>query len=418
MDHFAYKHGVLHAENVSVEQIAHAVGTPFYCYSTATLLRHVAVLRESLAALNPRICFAVKANSNRAVLATLASAGVGADVVSQGEAMLAQSAGIAPANIIFSGVGKTRDEMRYGLEQGIFQFNVESEAELRALSEVAQSMGTHAPIAIRINPDVDAETHAKISTGKKDNKFGVALSEALALYALARSLPSISVQGVSMHIGSQLTSLAPFRAAYTRARAFVLALRAESHSIRTLDIGGGLGVPYQGSEIPPRPADYGAMASEIFTGLDCEMIVEPGRLIAGNAGILVSRVLYTKQAERHYTILDAAMNDLMRPALYDAFHEIVPVREATDAAQPTDVVGPVCESSDCFGKDYALPPLAEGALVAFRTAGAYGASMSNSYNSRLLIPEVLVHGDAYAIVRARLTYADLLKRDSLAPWQN
>lgn len=417
MDYFNYKAGVLHAENVALPQIIAQVGTPFYCYSSATLAHHVQVLRDALAGVNPMICFAVKANSNRAVLATLAEAGCGADVVSGGEAKLAMSAHIAASNIIFSGVGKTRDEMREALEARIFQFNVESEPELLALHEVASSMGVRAPIAIRINPDVDAQTHAKISTGKKENKFGVDIDVAPELYAKAATLSGISIQGVSMHIGSQLTSLAPFRDAYVRAKELVLALRAAGHRITTIDIGGGLGVPYRDGDIPPPPSEYGAMVSEIWRGMDAQMIIEPGRLIAGNAGIMVSRVLYIKRAAKTYVIVDAGMNDLLRPALYDAHHHIVPVQQNTGDTMLVDVVGPVCESSDVFAKDMALPMLREGDAVAFRTAGAYGASMASTYNSRLLVPEVLVKSDAFSVVRARPSYEDLLSRDTLASWQ-
>jgi diaminopimelate decarboxylase len=419
MDHFTYKQGVLHAEGVALPEIAEAIGTPFYCYSTATLQHHVRVLRESLAALNPLICFAVKSNSNLAVLRTLHAAGTGADVVSEGEIRAALAAGISPQKIIFSGVGKTRSEMRFALTQNIFQFNVESEPELRALSEEASQLGVTARIALRVNPDVDAATHAKISTGKKENKFGVAIADAPALYATATTLSGIDVQGVSMHIGSQLTSLAPFEAAYTHARTLVETLRKNGIPIRTLDIGGGLGVPYHEGTVPPAPAEYGAMATRILDGLDVQLIVEPGRLIAGNAGVLVSRVIYVKrEGRRTYLITDAAMNDLMRPALYDAYHTIVPVQEvASSELAPVDIVGPVCETGDTFATDRLMTPLAAGDLVAFRTAGAYGASMSNTYNLRPLVAETLVNENRFAVVRARQTYEQLLARDSFAPWQ-
>jgi diaminopimelate decarboxylase len=417
MDHFTYTQQQLHAENVPIQHIAKAVGTPFYCYSSATLTHHVQVLRESLHAVNPMICFAVKANSNRAVLATLAEAGCGGDVVSEGEARLALSAHMPREKIIFSGVGKTREEMRYALDAGIFQFNVESAPELLALNEVAQSMGITAAIAIRINPDVDAETHAKISTGKKENKFGVDIDIAPELYRTAAQLPGIRIQGISMHIGSQLTSLAPFRAAYMRARELVLALRAEGHTISTVDIGGGLGVPYRDGDIPPPPADYGALVSEIWRGIDAQIIIEPGRLIAGNAGILVSQILYVKESARTYVIIDAGMNDLMRPALYDAHHHVIPVMQHAGATVMADIVGPVCESSDIFAQHFPLNAPKAGDLIAFRTAGAYGASMANTYNSRLLIPEVLVKGEKFAVVRKRPSYDDLLARDTLAEWQ-
>ncbi len=418
MDHFTYKHGETYAEDVALSRIAEEVGTPFYCYSSATLSHHVKVLREALSSFDPLICFAVKANSNIAVLRTLKDAGTGADVVSEGEIRAALAAGIAPQHIIFSGVGKTRSEMRFALSQGIFQFNVESEPELHALSEEAAAMGTVAAIAIRVNPDVDADTHAKISTGKKENKFGVAISRAPALYAHAASLPGIRAQGVSMHIGSQLTSLAPFESAFLRARALVETLRANGIGITTLDIGGGLGVPYHEDTEPPSPADYGAMVSRVLAGLDAKLIVEPGRLIAGNAGVMVTRVIYTKHEEgRDYTIVDAAMNDLMRPALYDAYHTIVPARQMQSPSKPADIVGPVCETGDTFAIQRELPESQEGDLLVFRTAGAYGASMSGTYNLRPLIAEVLVKGDQFSVIRRRQSYEELLARDSFAAWQ-
>lgn len=418
MDHFTYKAGELHAENVALSRIADAVGTPFYCYSSATLAHHVDVLRSALSSLNPKICFAVKANSNLAVLRTLKDAGTGADVVSEGEIRAALAAGITPDNIIFSGVGKTRSEMRFALSQGIFQFNVESEPELHALSEEAVALGKTASIAIRVNPDVDADTHAKISTGKKENKFGVAIARAPQLYAHAMTLPGIRVQGVSMHIGSQLTSLAPFEAAFLRARQLVETLRASGIPITTLDIGGGLGVPYHEGMNPPSPTDYGAMVTRVLSGLDVQLIVEPGRLIAGNAGILVTRVIYTKHEEgRDYVIVDSAMNDLMRPALYDAYHTIIPARETQSPTSPADIVGPVCETGDTFAIARDIPAMQEGDLIVLRTAGAYGASMSGTYNLRPLIAEVLVKGDAFSVIRRRQTYEELLARDSFADWQ-
>ncbi len=418
MDHFTYQQGELHAEHVALSRIAEAVGTPFYCYSSATLAHHVLVLRDSLVSFDPLICFAVKANSNIAVLRTLRDAGTGADVVSEGEIRAALAAGIAPQKIIFSGVGKTRSEMRFALSQGIFQFNVESEPELHALSEEATKLGVKAAIAIRVNPDVDADTHAKISTGKKENKFGVAIARAPQLYAHAMTLPGIRVQGVSMHIGSQLTSLAPFEAAYTHARALVETLRANGVPITTLDIGGGLGVPYHEGTNPPSPSDYGAMVSRVLGGMDVQLIVEPGRLIAGNAGVLVSRVIYKKHEEgRDYVIVDAAMNDLMRPALYDAYHTIVTARESQSPKAAVDIVGPVCETGDTFATQRDLPEISEDDLLVFRTAGAYGASMSGTYNLRPLIAEVLVKGDQFSVIRKRQTYEELLARDSFAEWQ-
>lgn len=416
MDHFAHRAGRLQVEDVAVDTIAAAVGTPFYCYSSATLTHHAHVFAAGLKSLNPLVCFAVKANSNIAVLRTLRDAGMGADVVSEGELRRALAAGIDPQKIVFSGVGKTRNEMRYALQQNILQFNVESDRELQALNEVAGSLGLSARIALRVNPDVDADTHAKISTGKKENKFGIVIDQAPQIYALAQSLPHITVQGVSVHIGSQLTSLAPFKAAYIRVRELVEALRAQGIMLRSIDLGGGLGVPYDEGSAPPLPAEYGAMVSDIFAGFDAQFIFEPGRLIAGNAGMLITQVLYVKRAERTYVIVDAGMNDLMRPALYDATHAVVPVQHSTTPAATVDVVGPVCESSDVFLKDVSLPLPAEGDLLAFRTAGAYGASMSNSYNSRLMVPEVLVRGDQFAVIRPRPSYDNMLAQEQLPNW--
>ena len=419
MDYFDYRSGQLHAEDVSLEHLAQSVGTPFYCYSHATLVRHYQVFCEGLSGLDFMLCYAVKANSNLSVLSVLRAQGSGADVVSEGEIRRALAAGVPPERIIFSGVGKTRSEMAYALEQKIYQFNVESEPELLALQEVAKAKGVIAPIALRINPDVDAGTHAKISTGKQENKFGVPLADAQRLYALAATLPNLKVQGVSMHIGSQLTRLEPFREAYARARAFVLALRDQNIHLSTIDIGGGLGIPYeQSTEPPPSPELYGAVVREAFGDLGCRIIVEPGRLIVGNAGVLVSRVIYVKRSgERTFVIVDAAMNDLIRPSLYDAYHHIVPVQAAPDVPlSPVDIVGPVCETGDSFAASRPMPPLAEGDLIAFRTAGAYGAVMANHYNSRLLVPEVMVKGAEHAIIRPRPSYDDLLAHDRLAPW--
>lgn len=416
MDHFSYKNGTLHAEDVALSAIAAQVGTPFYVYSSSTLVHHARVFAQALAAVKPLCCFAVKANSNIAVLRTLGQAGMGADVVSEGELRRALAAGIAANKIVFSGVGKTKAEMRYALEQKILQFNVESDRELLALNEVAKELGVYAPIALRVNPDVDADTHAKISTGKKENKFGIDIDVAPSIYALAESLPNILVQGVSVHIGSQLTSLAPFRAAYQRVKELVALLKTQGIPLKTIDLGGGLGVPYSDGEPPPIPNEYGAMVSELFAGSDAQLIFEPGRLIAGNAGLLVTQVQYVKRTERSYVIVDAGMNDLMRPALYDAVHAIMPVAEAGAAPAPVDVVGPVCESSDVFVKDVQIPLPAEGDLLAFRTAGAYGASMSNTYNSRPLVAEVLVQGDRFAVIRKRPSYEEMLADEQLPDW--
>ena len=420
MDHFLYKDGVLHAEDVSVAEIAASVGTPFYVYSTATLTRHFRLFQEALAGMDHMICFAVKSNGNLAVLKVLGDLGAGMDVVSGGEYRRAKAAGVPGERIVFSGVGKTREEMALVLEGGIRQFNVESEPELRALSEVASRLGKVAPIAIRVNPDVDAKTHEKIATGKSENKFGIPIAKARAVYAEAASLPGIDVVGIDVHIGSQLTDLEPFRAAYLKVAELCADLRADGHNIRRLDLGGGLGIPYtRSNEAPPLPMEYGQVIRETVGHLGCEIEIEPGRLISGNAGILVSSVIYLKEGEgRDFLILDAAMNDLVRPSMYGAHHDIIPVQEAEAAstAQPYDVVGPVCETGDTFAKARALPTLTDGDLVAFRSAGAYGAVMASEYNTRPMIPEVLVRGDHFAVIRARPTYEEILGRDSIPAW--
>lgn len=419
MHHFHYKSGALHAEDVSLALIAREVGTPFYCYSTATLERHYRVLAQSFADQTALICFAVKANSNQAVLATMARLGAGMDVVSEGELRRALAAGVPASKIIFAGVGKTRDEMAYALKEGILGFNVESEPELLALSEVASSLGATARIAIRVNPDVDARTHAKISTGKSENKFGIPYLKAPALYAEARALPGIQCAGLHMHIGSQITDLAPFRDAFRLMHDMVLDLRREGIDLEHLDIGGGLGVPYRGSnEVPPHPDEYAAAVKAALGGLGLKIVLEPGRMIAGNAGILVTRVIYAKQGGRVFTIVDGAMNDLIRPTLYDAYHEIWPVEEARFLDPPVmqDIVGPVCETGDYLATERRLPPFASGDLLAVMTAGAYGAVMSSTYNTRPLIPEVLVKGDRYAVVRPRPTYDEMIGADRLPEW--
>ncbi|MDE3078425.1 MAG: diaminopimelate decarboxylase [Paracoccaceae bacterium] len=420
MDHFVYKHGALHAEDVPVAEIAAAVGTPFYCYSAQTLTRHFTLFREALSPLPHLVCFAIKSLSNVAVLKLLGDLGAGMDVVSIGEYLRAKAAGVPGDRIVFSGVGKTRDEMRMALEGGIRQFNVESEPELIALSEVAAAMGLRAPITLRVNPDVDAKTHAKIATGKKENKFGIPISRASAVYAEAARLPGIEVVGIDVHIGSQLTDLAPFEQAFAKVADLTRQLRAEGHDIRRLDLGGGLGIPYtQSNETPPLPSDYGAMIKRTVGDLGCEIEIEPGRLISGNAGILVSSVIYVKSGEeRDFLILDAAMNDLVRPAMYDAHHDIVPVVEPPVGVeqQRYDVVGPICETGDTFAKGRDLAPMQPGDLVAFRSAGAYGAVMASEYNSRPLVPEVLVRGDHHAVIRPRPSYIDLVKRDVIPDW--
>jgi diaminopimelate decarboxylase len=420
MHHFAYRGGVLHAEGVSLARIAEEVGTPFYCYATATLQRHYKVLQEAFAGLDTLICYALKANSNQAVIATLAKLGAGMDVVSEGELRRALAAGVPGGKIIFAGVGKTRAEMAYALGEGILGFNVESEPELEALSEIAAGMGATARIAIRVNPDVDAKTHAKISTGKAENKFGVPFDDAPRLYAKAARLPGIEVAGIHMHIGSQITDLQPFRDAFALMRELAQTLRAAGHAIEHLDMGGGLGVPYRGgNDVPPSPLEYARVVRETVGDLGLKICLEPGRMIVANAGILVSRVIYAKPGrDKTFTIVDAAMNDLIRPTLYEAHHDIWPMEEKLGSKQPVvqDVVGPVCETGDYLALDRRLPPFAAGDLLAFMTAGAYGATMSSTYNTRLLIPEVLVNGDAYAVVRPRPSYDELIGMDRLPEW--
>jgi diaminopimelate decarboxylase len=422
MDHFNYRGGVLHAEEVPLPVIAAAVGTPVYVYSAATLTRHYRVFEEALGPLPHLICYAMKANSNLAVLRLMASLGAGMDVVSEGEYRRARAAGVPGERIVFSGVGKTRGEMRLALEGGIRQFNVESEPELLALDEVARSMGLRAPIAFRINPDVDARTHAKIATGKAENKFGVPISRAQAIYAEAAGLEGVEVVGIDMHIGSQLTELAPYEAAFRKVAELTEALRADGHAIRRLDLGGGLGIPYRrANAAPPLPFDYGEVVRRTVGHLGCEIEIEPGRLIAGNAGVLLAEVVYVKRGEgRDFLILDAGMNDLVRPAMYDAWHELVPVAEPSPGApvRPYDVVGPVCETGDTFARGRDLPELGPGALVAFRSAGAYGAVMASEYNTRPLVPEVLVDRDQFAVVRARPGFDEILARDTIPPWMD
>ena len=417
MDHFNYKDGVYHAENISLVKLADDVGTPFYCYSSATLERHFTVFRDHFADLKPKICYAVKANSNIAVLKTLAMLGAGADVVSEGEIRLALAAGVAPSDIVFSGIGKSAEEMEFALGHDIFQFNVESEAELELLNNVAIRMGKKARIAIRVNPDVDPGTHAKISTGQKESKFGIAMSRALPVYQLAMQMQGIDVQSVSVHIGSQLTKLEPFAKAFALVRGFVEQLRAAGIPISTVDLGGGLGIPY-GQEEPPLPEAYSEIVRREMADLNCSLVFEPGRVLVGNAGILVTRVLYVKRSEnRIFVIVDAAMNDLIRPTLYSAHHEIVPVVPSGDApTELCDVVGPVCETGDIFAEQRLMKVPGPGDLLVFRSAGAYGAVMSSTYNARLLVPEVMVKGDDHAIIRKRQTYEELLARDTIPGW--
>ena len=420
MDHFLYRDGALFAEDVPIAEIAATVGTPFYVYSTATLLRHFRLFDEALAGMDHLVCYAMKAASNQAILKTLAQAGAGMDVVSGGEYLRAKAAGVPGERIVFSGVGKTADEIRLALMGGIRQFNVESEPEMEVLNRIACEVGVRAPITIRVNPDVDAKTHAKIATGKSENKFGIPIARAREVYALAASLEHLEVIGIDVHIGSQLTDLAPFELAYQKVAELTETLRADGHTIKRLDLGGGLGIPYTHSnQAPPLPTDYGKLIERTVGHLGCEIEIEPGRLIAGNAGCMISEVIYVKSGEgRDFLILDGAMNDLIRPAMYEAHHDIVPVMEPAAGTEPVpyDIVGPVCESGDTFAKQRMMPPLVAGDLVAFRSAGAYGAVMSSEYNTRPLIPEVLVNGDQYAVIRARPTFDEMINRDTIPEW--
>jgi diaminopimelate decarboxylase len=426
MHHFAYRRGVshasvLHAEEVDLCDLATAVGTPFYCYSTATLERHYRVFAEAFAAVpGTLVCYSVKANSNLGVLATLAKLGAGMDVVSEGELRRALAVGVPPERIAFSGVGKTKEEMAFALDAGIFAFNVESEPELRALSDVADARGREARIAFRVNPDVDAKTHHKIATGKAENKFGVPFEQALSLYRLAAKLPNIAAAGVHMHIGSQITDLAPFRNAFALLTELVGTLRGAGFAIEFVNLGGGLGIPYRNDEpAPPLPTDYAALVNEAVGDLGVRLLFEPGRMIAGNAGILVSRVIYAKRGgDKIFTVVDAAMNDLIRPTLYEAHHEILPVFEpmAGTRAVLTDVVGPVCETGDYLALGRPLPELHAGDLIAVMTSGAYGAVLASQYNSRLLVPEVLVSGSQYCVTRPRPSYDDMLAAERLPDW--
>jgi diaminopimelate decarboxylase len=419
MNHFQYRDGVLCAEDVPLTTIAEKVGTPFYCYSSATLTRHYKVFAAALPP-SALIAFSVKANGNLAVIKTLGDLGAGADVVSGGELKKARAAGIPASRIVFSGVGKTREEMRLALEEGIYQFNVEGEPELEALSEVAVSLGARAPITIRVNPDVDAKTHAKITTGTSETKFGIPWSRSRAAYALAAKLPGIEIVGVDVHIGSQITELAPFKAAFQRVAELITELRADGHRITRADLGGGLGVPYRlDNSPPPDPQAYGEVIAAIIKGLDVQLIFEPGRLIVANAGVLVSRVIFVKPGEsKTFLVLDAGMNDLIRPAMYDAHHDILPVVQAQPNA-PTrryDVVGPVCETADLFARDRDLPEAKGSDLMAIMTAGAYGAVMASAYNARPPAAEVLVHGRQWSVVRPRMSLEALIALDRVPSW--
>ena len=421
MHHFAYRDGVLHAEAVDLIALAQAVGTPFYCYSTATLERHYRVFADAFADVDALVCYAMKANSNQAVIATLARHGAGADVVSGGELLRALSAGVPPEKIMFSGVGKTGDELALAVEHGILCVNVESEAELELLSAIASGKNRRVDVSIRVNPDIDAKTHAKIATGKAENKFGIPISHAREVYARAAKLDGIRVAGVDIHIGSQITDLGPFRDAFALLTNFVETLRLDGHHIEHIDLGGGLGIPYrEDNEPPPDPEAYAFMVKRATRGLDCRLIFEPGRLIVGNAGILVTRVLYVKRGDaKTFVIVDAGMNDLVRPTLYEAYHDIWPVREAAVGVQPrifADVVGPVCESGDFLALDRSIAPPKPGDLLAVMSAGAYGAVQASTYNTRPLIPEVLVNHIEWAIVRPRLSAEELIALDRMPAW--
>jgi diaminopimelate decarboxylase len=420
MNHFEYRGGVLHAEDVALPAIAADVETPFYCYSTATLTRHYRIFSEAFAGMDARICYSIKANSNQAVLATLARLGAGMDIVSEGELRRARAVGVPGARITFSGVGKLPREIEAALEENIFSFNVESEQELEVISNVASARGTEARIAIRINPDVDALTHAKIATGKSENKFGIPLARARDVYAQAARLPGIRVTGVDVHIGSQITDLAPFDAAFRRLAEFVQVLRRDGHEIEHVDLGGGLGIPYRPGEDPQtyHPDRYADIVRRYTNALGCTLIFEPGRLIVGNAGILVTRVIYVKRGVgKTFVVVDAGMNDLIRPTLYEAYQDIQPVLQNAAAPRITaDVVGPVCETGDYLALDRDIPAPQQGDLLAVMSAGAYGAVQAGTYNSRLLVPEVMVRGTGFAVVRRRPTYDDLIAHDALPPW--
>ena len=419
MNHFTYRDGVLHAEDVSLPVIAAEAGTPFYCYAAATLERHYRVFKEAFAGLDTLICYAMKANSNQSVIRTFVEAGAGLDVVSEGELRRALAAGCEPEKIVFAGVGKTAREIALAIDIGILCFNVESEPELRLISEIASAKGRTANIAIRVNPDVDARTHAKITTGKAENKFGIPYDRARRVYADAARLPGIRIVGVDMHIGSQITDLAPYQAAYERLADLARALREDGHTIDHVDAGGGLGIPYRLDDPPPpEPAAYGEVVRRKLGNLGARILFEPGRVFVGNAGILVTRVLYVKHgAAKTFVVVDAAMNDLIRPTLYDAHHDIRPVRQpSTTETVVADVVGGICETGDYFALDRRLPWLAAGDLVAIMTAGAYGATEASNYNTRPLLPEIMVKGAEWATVRPRQTYDDLIGQDRLAPW--
>jgi diaminopimelate decarboxylase len=415
--HFEYRGDRLFAEEVDVTALAGKVGTPFYVYSAATLRRHVRVMRDAFSGINTLLAYAMKANSNQAVLKLIAKEGAGADVVSGGELERAIAAGIPPNKIVFSGVGKTFAEMRRALELGIHCFNLESEPELERLSDVAVSMGVMAPVSVRINPDVDAGTHAKISTGKAENKFGIPFARAREVYARIAALPGVRAVGVDMHIGSQITNMGPFDNAFALLAELIRDLRAAGHDIRHADVGGGLGIPYHLDELaPPDPMAYAAIVKKHIAPLGIGLVLEPGRLIVGNAGILVTRVEYVKEGAKTFVIVDAAMNDLIRPTLYEAHHDIQPVVHSNLPQITADIVGPVCETGDFIAQDRKMEGVKEGDLLAVMSAGAYGAVMASTYNSRALIPEVLVDGSKWHVIRPRKSIAELIALDSVPDW--
>ncbi|MBO0347100.1 diaminopimelate decarboxylase [Roseibium limicola] len=420
MHHFQYRQGTLYAEDVPVSEIAEAVGTPFYCYSSATLERHYKVFKDALQGIDTLVCYAMKANSNQAVLKTLGDLGAGMDVVSEGELRRARAAGVPGERILFSGVGKSEAEQTYALQEDILCFNVESEPELHQLSRVASGLGKVARVSLRINPDVDAKTHAKISTGKAENKFGIPWQKAREVYAVAAKLPGIEVAGIDMHIGSQITQLQPFDDAFARLGDLIADLRADGHTIEHVDLGGGLGIPYVAdNNPPPHPDAYAQVVKRHVEKLDCRIVFEPGRLIAGNAGILVTKVVYVKTGEaKNFVIVDGAMNDLIRPTLYEAYHEIGPVQEpgSDDKRIVADVVGPVCETGDYLGLGRDLPEVAPGDLLAVYSAGAYGATQASTYNTRLLVPEVMVKDGKFAVIRPRQSYEELIGLDQVPDW--
>ena len=417
MNYFEYRDGEMHVENIKVATIADEVGTPFYLYSSASLIYQFNQFKEAFGDLDLLICYAVKANTNQAVIKTLANIGAGADVVSEGEMRRALEAGVPPSKIVYSGVAKSSTEMKFALNQGIYQFNVESEPELFQLSKIADDLNKTADITFRVNPDVDAKTHAKISTGKSENKFGVPWASVQDICSKAAKLPGIKLVGLDLHIGSQITELDPFEEAFTKISELVELLKKDGHDITRLDLGGGLGIPYEGDDFPPLPREYADMVKKVVSHLGCQIIIEPGRFLVGNAGILVSKVVYVKKGEeREFLIIDAAMNDLVRPSMYDAYHGIVSITQSDEDSKLYDVVGPVCETGDTFATNRLVSPMESGDLLAIRSVGAYGAVMSSTYNTRRLIPEVLVNKDEFAIVRPRPSYTEMIALDKLPKW--